>query len=248
VSTAGDNEVLEIAGLGDLPRLLAGLAQLWKAYHAPSSSTERSTRNGVSGTVLAATGFTEAHLNLLLEKGFANFATPDGERPSSSRDQSAQVGLAADRYFFLTESGESLVGRILRAFDAFEENGGLPSRRLDDGRQVVLKPHWDRRRRELRVGNALLKRFRSSAPNQEVLLAAFEAAGWANGIDDPLPGSGNRRATVRLDDAIRRLNRTLEKPLIRFEREPTSGRVTWRYQGAREHLPQEGNGRSLLIG
>ena len=248
MTTERDKDVFEIADLGELPRLLTGLAQLWRAYHTSSPAIGRDAPSGVSGADLAVTGFSEMHLKLLLEKGLADFARPAGSRTRGSQDPSNQVALAADTYFFLTASGESLVSRILRASNTSADGSGSSSRRIDGGKQRALTPHWDRRRRELRVGDVLLKRFRTTARNQEVLLAAFEAAGWANGIDDPLPRANNRRAALRLDDTIRRLNRTLQQPLIQFEREPSSRRVTWRYRGVREHLLTNDNGRSLLIG
>jgi hypothetical protein len=36
------------------------------------------------------------------------------------------------------------------------------------------KPHWQSARRELWLGDALIKRFRRPAPNQEMVLAVFE--------------------------------------------------------------------------
>ncbi|MBI1830917.1 MAG: hypothetical protein HYR84_05635 [Planctomycetes bacterium] len=68
-------------------------------------------------------------------------------------------------------------------------------------------PFWDSARRELRIGDLVIKRFRQPAVNQETILAAFQEEGWPAHIDDPLPGSGDVDREERLHDAIRRLNR-----------------------------------------
>jgi hypothetical protein len=114
---------------------------------------------------------------------------------------------------------------------------------------VLLKPHWDRERRELRVGLMLVKRFGKTAPNQEHLLSAFEESGWPEGIDNPLPPTGTGNPVLRLHDTLRRLNATLQQPLLRFERDPDGHRVTWRYVGsANTGSPAAGVGWGLLIG
>jgi hypothetical protein len=53
----------------------------------------------------------------------------------------------------------------------------------------------------------LVKAYRRPAPNQELVLAAFEEEGWPPQIDDPLPGSYELDTKQRLHDTIVRLNR-----------------------------------------
>lgn len=89
------------------------------------------------------------------------------------------------------------------------------------------RPHWDSLRRELRCGNLLIKRFRKSAPNQEQVLSAFEAAGWSEVIDDPLPTADGILRRDRMWDTIKQLNRTIDPPLIHFGGDGT-GRIWWR--------------------
>jgi hypothetical protein len=48
-------------------------------------------------------------------------------------------------------------------------------------------PVFDVERRELRVGDVVVKRFRQPTPDQETMLLAFEEAGWPVRIDGPLP-------------------------------------------------------------
>jgi hypothetical protein len=48
-------------------------------------------------------------------------------------------------------------------------------------------PHWDAAARELWWRKRLVKRFLRDGANQRLLLAAFQAQGWAARIDDPFP-------------------------------------------------------------
>ena len=66
------------------------------------------------------------------------------------------------------------------------------------------------------VRPTLIKEFKVPAKNQELILAAFEEQNWPEGIDDPLPPSGEIEPKRRLHDAIIRLNRSHKKRLIRF--------------------------------
>jgi hypothetical protein len=92
-----------------------------------------------------------------------------------------------------------------------------------------LAPCWDARRRELRLAQKLLKRFRVPAPNQEAILAAFQEEGWPNCIDDPLPPKGDLSPQRRLHDTIKALNRKHHQkpPLIRFLGNGTGKNVVW---------------------
>jgi hypothetical protein len=72
----------------------------------------------------------------------------------------------------------------------------------------------------------VLKHFRRSAPNQERLLSAFEAAGWPREIDDPLPRVDGVVPGERLHDTIKWLNHCLEPQLILFC--GTRTRASWR--------------------
>ena len=54
-------------------------------------------------------------------------------------------------------------------------------------RSKAVIPTWDRDRQELRLGDEIIKCFKTPAPNQELILAAFEEEGWPVHIDDPLP-------------------------------------------------------------
>ncbi len=82
---------------------------------------------------------------------------------------------------------------------------------LDD-----IKPIWESRRRELRVGDYLVKQFRVRAKNQELVLAAFQEESWPDFIDDPLPGKAGIVPKQRLQNVVHRLNCGQSLPLLRF--------------------------------
>jgi hypothetical protein len=78
------------------------------------------------------------------------------------------------------------------------------------------KPIWDESRRELRVGELVVKRFRQPAADQEIVLAAFEEEHWPPRIDDPLPPKAGQDSVRRLQNTVTNLNRAHRKHLIRF--------------------------------
>ena len=88
------------------------------------------------------------------------------------------------------------------------------------------KPVWNEKRRELSIGNTVVKRFRQPARNQEAILAAFQEENWPFHIDDPLPGGENCAAQDHLHDTVRRLNKQKVR-LILFLSDGLGQGVTW---------------------
>src|SRR5262249_47180476 len=94
---------------------------------------------------------------------------------------------------------------------------------------VGVKPCWDPRRRELSLHGTVIKRFRVPAPNQEVILGAFEEEGWPDHIDDPPPVRGDIDPRTRLHDAINRLNGRQVHRLLRFSGNGNGDGVSWAF-------------------
>ena len=90
-----------------------------------------------------------------------------------------------------------------------------------------LKPVWEARSRELRVGEWLVKRFRVPAGNQELVLSAFEEEGWPAYIDDPLPMKAEIVPKQRLRNVIARLNGRQLVRLLRFHGNGNGEGVGW---------------------
>lgn len=84
-----------------------------------------------------------------------------------------------------------------------------------------LKPVWDRERRELRIGQKVVKRFRWPAENQERVLDAFEDNGWPSHIADPLEKHPKICQKRRLHDTIKCLNRKQLHEVIKFRGDGT---------------------------
>ena len=82
------------------------------------------------------------------------------------------------------------------------------------------QPVWDRERRELRLGDIVVKRFRWPAVNQEGVLNAFSDLMWPSRIDDPLPRNGVN-VKSKLHDTIKCLNQNQEIGLIKFRGDGT---------------------------
>lgn len=98
-------------------------------------------------------------------------------------------------------------------------------KRPKDKPDVPVTPHYDRERRELRVGSELVKRFRQRAKNQELVLVAFEGDHWPPRIDDPLPVANGR--TPYLRETIRALNGHQQEVQVKFAADGTREGVTW---------------------
>jgi hypothetical protein len=117
--------------------------------------------------------------------------------------------------FILTESGA--------AFATSYVDGHLLTQGLHAATPPVARtapvhgtPHWESRRRTLWLGPLVIKEFKVPAPNQEIILAAFEEEDWTLRIDDPLPPHPAIDAKRRLHDTINSLNRNQRNVALRF--------------------------------
>jgi hypothetical protein len=107
------------------------------------------------------------------------------------------------------------------AADAVLDELGAPIEEID------LKPRWDSERRELWLGERLVKQYRQRAANQVQILSAFEEENWPGRIDNPIRPKVNtdeNDTARRLSEAVRRLN---DNDYIRFERDGTGEGILW---------------------
>ena len=94
--------------------------------------------------------------------------------------------------------------------------------------EQTLKPIWNPARRELWLGDFLIKRYRQRPGNQERILAVFQEEGWPEKVDDPLPFVRGIDAKKRLRDTVRTLNAShVTKNILRFEMDGTGQGVLW---------------------
>jgi hypothetical protein len=94
-------------------------------------------------------------------------------------------------------------------------------------------PFWDAERRQLWLGNKLIREFRQAARNQVALLDALHKCGWVvRRIDNPLsndPAESPKERNQRLQDTVKNLNRGLVKGTIRFHMDCDGLGVRWDY-------------------
>ncbi len=128
--------------------------------------------------------------------------------------------------FVLTDAGVRFVrqsqnqNQIPRQREvAADANERLPSRNL--------VPTWDSERLELRMGQVIVKQFKAPAPNQQLILVAFEEEDWPARIDDPLPLHPERCPKRRLHETINSLNRHQKVAAIRFMGDGSGEGIRW---------------------
>jgi hypothetical protein len=168
---------------------------------------------------LRAHGLTKIDLKWLELKGYVQCSanrTP-GERANETSPPPGSRKPAEDTQVILTDAGAAAVrsglARVAEGNDRVEPSA-VPAQGMLTGEHLV--PRWDPVRRELWVGNQLVKRYRQPAPNQERILTAFEEEGWPEYIDDPLPPEPAHDPKYHLHVTISNLNRNQLFRCLRF--------------------------------
>ena len=191
---------------------------------------------------LFAAGLRSTDLRWLLAHGLVEHAVeePQPNAPRRQFRQVANLSFTPLTSFILTPTGEAVVR-------AWTEAGEFPNgrSRLSAPAEATFKiavPVWNAKTRELCFGGELVKRFRTPAPCQEVILSAFEEEGWPVRLDDPLTGNGGQDPQQRLHDAVRCLNRNQVNRLVRFFRDGTGQGVCWAADGKGKVRPRRAPG------
>lgn len=141
-----------------------------------------------------------------------------------------ELSFSTHSCFILTPDGAAFAARTLHPARA---TAGVALSGTDwRGSPGAAVPSWHAPRRELWVGDVLVKRFRVPALSQERILAAFQEEGWPERIDDPLPPVANLEPKRRLHTAIHSLNRNQKHPLIHFCGDGSGTGVMWELSGA----------------
>lgn len=105
----------------------------------------------------------------------------------------------------------------------------MPHQDLPPG--ITTKPHWNELSRELLLGAVVLKKMRGRAENQEIILEAFQNAGWPDQL--PLQPLLVLNRTLRhrsLVEAIAGINRGQPAPGIQFFLSDDDSRISWQLQ------------------
>lgn len=139
--------------------------------------------------------------------------------------------LSSRSCFVLTRKGYDIANNltVLRTTSMNDQNHfsdnnptspSIPSG-FDPRQSSQPMPCWDRERRELRLGDVVVKRFKWPAENQEQVLDAFQEEGWPAHIDDPLVPHPKICPKRRLHDTLKCLNRKQVNQVIKFRGDGT---------------------------
>jgi hypothetical protein len=237
--------------------LLPGLKRLWLAFQYAQDAEVDVWELAVGIKDLRKLGMTTSDLQWLVAKGYAKHAEETTEYGDEFRSFRPGHGLTFIKStdFVLTCSGTDLCRACCEIF-AFADcctatpqgNEGLdliapltpPIKQAlpvfnptDLSNLQRPLPNWDVNLRELRLAEALVKRFRVPAASQEIILSVFQEEGWPAQIDDPLPSSPDIIPQRRLHYAINGLNRNQKNQLLRFHGNGNGNGVNWEYVAAR---------------
>jgi hypothetical protein len=183
-------------------------------------------------------------LRWLVMKGYVEHARETTLPGEAQRSFRRTKGLSFNKKtcFVLTDAG----AEAAHALGVFEEHLDIPGDasttkpgaatrktesqarsqpRVEPPARVV--PRWDGDMQELRVAGVIVKQFKVPAPNQEMILSAFQEENWPVRIDDPLPPHPDQDAKRRLHDTIVSLNRNHKSRFIRFMGDGTGEGVRW---------------------
>lgn len=207
-----------------LPRLLPALILLWRHYRDAAAVQQDSAGAGVPHAALRQVGATQADLESLIAARYVSYAALSRPDPSMSNGHATPSPAASQSNFLiLTPAGAAFMLQVTQTLE--QSTHALAP--INNG-HAHDKPHWDPVRSELRYRDVVVKRFHKPAPNQELILAAFQESGWPRHIDDPLPPVQEIVPSVRLHDTLGRLNRTLQTPLLHFGCDRAGQGVCWR--------------------
>ena len=175
----------------------------------------------VEWPTLSTHGLTGADLRWLALKGLVHHAVEKSMGGDFERVFNHEVGpttISSSTCVTLTPLGIKVARRLSGA-----RKGGSAMKASS------VRPVWNARLRELRVGGQLVKRFRVPAVNQQTVLMAFEEEGWPERIDDPLPSRSERTQRRALHDTVGALNRAQVHSLIRFGADGSGEGIRWEF-------------------
>jgi hypothetical protein len=227
--------------------LVAGLSHLVRSYRYARDTGVDPWQFAVELELLFEDGVTLTDLRWLLAKGYIQHqqeVTPPGAAqrqfrvlPVTQWPASACVLLTASGYLDLTT--------LLERWPMQESplppaaGAGGPSTAVVPAARPVATPtvarstaarpvpEWDPTLRELRFRGQVIKRFRVPAPNQELVLNAFQAEGWPEWIEDPHPHVEGVDPVQRLLASVKSLNRNQLSTGMAFHCQSSAGIVSW---------------------
>jgi hypothetical protein len=221
------------------------LAELLEGYEYAKDTDQDVWAYAVDFEEFSAAGLSSNDLRWLIYEGHVAHAL-ETTRPTDNERvfrPAHNLRFTEDSCFVFTEVGARFAKRLLAECNGRLNGSNHADSFLSDaeGRYAAKAglpvPRWDSARRELRVGEKVVKRFRLRSANQEIVLSAFEEEQWPAMIHDPLPPQENQDPKRRLQDTLKGLNRNQVNGLIRFKGDGTGEGVLWEWSKA-------GNGKA----
>jgi len=220
------------------PRVRNGLRMLLQAYEYAVDVEASLWEFAVERPEMRSQGLTSTDLRWLVMKGWVEQGIETTLPGEARRSFRSTKGLR-----FLKRTGFVLTAVGVEAARAVAGTGFEPIESTEPAEPAIgeeatgaksdampaarVLPHWDADLQELRVNGLIVKQFKVPAPNQEMVLAAFQEEGWPARIDDPLPPQADQDPKRRLHDTIVSLNRTHKHRLIRFMGDGSGEGVRW---------------------
>jgi hypothetical protein len=172
---------------------------------------------------LYAAGLTITDFRWMVAKGLVEHADEVSLHGFKHRSFKSSCGFTflPSTCALLTRKGAALAAQNTAHVDKIPEVNGNSHQRS------AIKPRWDAARRELYLGDRMVKRFHVPARNQELVLSAFEDSDWSELIDDPLADEFDIDPKIRLNDVVYRLNQKQIVSLIRFHASGHGRSVCW---------------------
>ncbi len=240
-------ESISLSGSADPARLLAGLIRLREARDYARDLGRDLWDFGVEASSLKLEGMTPNDLRWLLCKGYVEHASEITQRSEDRRTflPIGKLNICRRSCFILTPAGAEFLQSLTRELPrsnilATRTNGHAANGHAANGlaapaavapapavRAEPPMPRWDCQRMELCVGGLIVKQYKLPAPNQEMILMAFEEEGWPHRIDDPIPPRRDHDPKRRLHDTINSLNRNQKNPLLHFLGDGSGQGVRW---------------------
>lgn len=213
--------------------LTQAIGLLYQAHlYSVNTSTSR-WQFSIEASELLAFGLTRNEIRWLLHNGIVLHAR---EVTTTTDRERRFVGLRAhqipiDCCFILSDEGLNRIlpenrSKVILVSSAVDNGSPKP---LSQGAACFKRivPIWNIDRRELYVGGILVKRFRTPAANQELVIKAFAEEGWPERIDNPLTPSPTLDGRRKLNDTIKCLNRNQATPMLTFRGDGSGNGVLW---------------------